>query len=45
MGRERVWGLTWPCKSEGNELEVSMGGGHACWIGYVSMEGLHGYEG
>ena len=21
------------------------GGGHACWIGYVSMEGLHGYEG
>ncbi|RVW49908.1 hypothetical protein CK203_093832 [Vitis vinifera] len=21
---ERVWGLTWPCKSEGNELEVSM---------------------
>ena len=41
MGRERVWGLTWPCKSEGNELEVSMDTG----LGRVVRKGVWRVEG
>ena len=28
------------------KVRIAMrGDGYACWVGYMSMEGLHGYEG